>query len=237
MWQISILTLFPEIYPGPLAYSVIGKAFKVGIWKINVYNLRDFAKGKHRTVDDTSYGGGSGLIIRADVLGDAIDACFLPNKMPIYCLSPRGRPFNQKVAREIVSDYPRGVNIICGRYEGIDERLFKEYNIAEISMGDYIVSSGDVALFSFVDCCIRLLPGVLDKKDALIEESFGEGNFTNLLEYPHFTKPTKWRSHEVPEVLISGNHQEIEKWRLEQAEDKTKKARPDLWDQYLKERL
>ncbi len=234
MWKVSILTLFPEAYPGPLYFSIIGNALRNKIWDIQVYNIRDFSKDKHKIIDDTTYGGGAGLVIKPDVLGDAIDSCFIANKNPIYYLTPRGRVFNQKIAKEIITNYPTGINIICGRYEGIDERIFNEYNIAEISMGDYVVSSGDVALFPLIDCCIRLLPGVLDKSEALENESFGAGKFENLLEYPHFTKPVNWRGHQVPNVLLSGNHQEIEKWRLKQAESKTENARSDLWNQYIK---
>ncbi|KIE05673.1 tRNA (guanine-N(1)-)-methyltransferase [Candidatus Jidaibacter acanthamoeba] len=234
VWKVSILTLFPGIYPGALNSSIIGNALEAGIWGLDVYNIRDFAHDKHKTVDDTTYGGGAGLVIKPDIMGAAIDSCFISNNKPIYYLTPRGKVFNQKIAKEIISEHSSGINIICGRYEGIDERIFTEYNIAEISMGDYVVSSGDIALFPLIDCCVRLLPGVLEKSEALDNESFGAGKFENLLEYPHFTKPSNWRGHEVPDVLLSGNHQEIEKWRLKQAEIKTKNARSDLWNQYIK---
>jgi tRNA (guanine37-N1)-methyltransferase len=228
MWQIKVLTLFPELYPGPLGTSVIGNALKGKRWNLDVYNLRDYADDKHQTVDDTPYGGGGGMVLKAPVLAKAIEAQF-QNGCPIYYLSPRGKVFNQKVAQELVSH--SGANFICGRFEGVDERIFLEYPIVELSLGDFVLSCGDVAVYSVLDACVRLIPGVLDAKNALKEESFGSAaGYDSLLEYPHYTKPSVWRGHEVPEVLRGGNHAHINLWRLQQAVEKTKSVRPDLLD-------
>lgn len=227
MWQVNILTLFPEIFPGPLSLSVTGNAITSGLWQLNTHQIRDFASDKHKTVDDYPYGGGSGMVMKADVLADAIDAVFVPNKLPIYYLSPRGIPFTQDVARSLSKS--DGINLLCGRFEGIDERLFLEYNIIELSLGDFVLSSGDVAAIPIIDACVRLIPGVLEEKGALEEESFGDSEqYRNLLEYPHYTRPAQWRGHSVPDVLVSGHHKNIEKWRLEQAKLKTEIVRPDL---------
>ncbi len=233
MWHVNILTLFPEIFPGPLGFSVTGIALRKKIWQLYAFQIRDFAKDRHKTVDDATFGGGAGMVMRADVLGAAIDDKFIPNGNPIIYLSPRGRRFSQKVAKEISSF--TGINILCGRFEGVDERLFIEYKIQEISLGDFVLSSGDVATIPMLDACVRLLPGVLDEKEALIEESFGMSKeYENLLEYPHYTRPFEWRGHKVPEILISGHHENVKKWRLEQARLKTKIVRPDLLDQCSK---
>lgn len=227
MWQVKILTLFPEIYPGQLGLSVVGNALKNGAWSLEVANIRDYAKDKHKTVDDYPYGGGAGMVMLADVLADAIEAEFIPNGNPIYYLSPRGEVFKQPVAKEMSE--LKGVNIICGRFEGIDERIFLEYSITELSLGDFVLSSGDMAAYPILDACIRLLPGVLEDSSAIAEESFGlDPKYANLLEYPHYTKPAVWRGHEVPEVLRSGHHAQINKWRLEKAIEKTTVVRPDL---------
>lgn len=233
MWKVNIATFFPEIFPGPLALSVTGKALKEGKWSVNPIQIRDYAKDKHKTVDDTPYGGGYGMVMKPDVLADLIDDQFIPNGAPIYYLSPRGTPFNQKVAKEL-AELP-ALNLICGRFEGVDERALIEYKVSELSLGDFVLSAGDLAALPILDSCIRLLPGVLDSEEALSEESFGiGGQYSKLLEYPHYTKPFSWRGHDVPEILRSGNHAEVSKWRLKQAEEKTKIARPDLWDQYNK---
>ncbi len=231
-WLVNILTLFPEIFPGPLSLSITGNALKDGLWALKANNIRDYAFDKYGTVDDPPYGGGNGMVMRADVLGHAIDKCF-KKEVPIYYFSPRGKVFDQEVARDIVQN-PE-INLLCGRFEGVDERLFIEYKITQISIGDYVVSSGDVAAIPFLDACIRLLPSVLDDGAALKEESFGDDErYRKLLEYPHYTRPPEWRGHTVPEVLTSGHHAEIDKWRLNQARNITKIARPDLWDQYNK---
>ena len=229
MWRVNLLTLFPEIFPGPLGLSIAGNALRNNIWNLNVAQIKDYAPDKHQTVDDTPYGGGGGMVMRADVLGSAIEAQFLPNNYPIIYLSPRGKVFNQQMATELIST--PGINILCGRFEGVDERLFIEYKIREISLGDFVLSSGDVAAIPILDACIRLLPGVLDEEDALQEESFGKSReYENLLEYPHYTRPQEWRGHQVPEILLSGHHAKIKMWRLEQAKLKTKVVRPDLLD-------
>lgn len=229
MWQVNLLTLFPEIFPGSLGLSIAGNALKDGIWDLKVAQIRDYAPDKHQTVDDTPYGGGGGMVMRPDVLSSAIDTNFVPNGNPIIYLSPRGKVFNQTLANELVS-YP-GINILCGRFEGVDERLFLEYKIQEISLGDFVLSSGDAAAIPILDACIRLLPNVLDEEVALQEESFGNSEeYKNLLEYPHYTRPQEWRGHQVPEVLLSGHHAKIKMWRLEQAKLKTKIVRPDLLD-------
>lgn len=232
MWQIKVLTLAPEIYPGSLGTSVVGSGLKNKIWSLEVKNIRDYAGDRHKTVDSPPYGGGSGMLGRADVIGAAIDDFFLDNQNPILYPSPRGKLFTQTLANKLANNYS-GLNILCGRFEGVDERVLLEYNAIEISIGDYVLSSGDVAAFPIIDCCVRLLPGVLSKEDSLEEESLAvSGRYKNLLEYPHYTKPRVWKNRKVPEVLLSGNHQEIEKWRFEQAKEKTKIVRPDLWDQF-----
>jgi tRNA (guanine37-N1)-methyltransferase len=229
MWDVNVLTLFPEIFPGPLGLSITGNALDKGIWSLKAHQIRDYAKDKHKTVDDAAYGGGTGLLLKPDVLADALDHCFIPNANPIIYLSPRGQVFNQEIARELANN--KGINLLCGRYEGVDERIFLEYNIREISIGDYVLSCGDIAALPLLDACIRLLDGVLDEGDALAEESFGsKDGYKHLLEYPHYTRPYEWRGHKVPDILLSGHHLNIEKWRLEQAKNKTRIVRPDLWD-------
>ena len=232
MWRVNVLTLFPEIYPGPMKYSIHGKSSKAKLWNINVKNIRDFAFDKYKSVDSPPYGGGGGMILRADVLGEAIENFFLPNRLPIIYMSPKGRLFNQKMAKDFIQSAD-GINILCGRFEGIDERVIKEYKISEVSIGDYVLSSGDIASLVFMDCCLRLLPGYLGNEKSLEEESFGDGYYKSLLEYPHYTKPVMWKSNEVPKVLISGNHSRISEWRLNKAKEETKNKRPDLWNKYL----
>ncbi len=233
-WQAEILTLFPEIFPGPLALSVVGKALDEGIWSLRAHDIRNFAQDKHRTVDDTPYGGGGGMVLKADVIADAIDGTFMQNQHnPIIYLSPRGELLNQRMAYDLVNMHV-GINIICGRFEGLDERVLQEYKVRQVSVGDYVLSSGDIAAFVLLDACARLVPGVLGGQSSLLEESFGVGTaYSRLLEYPHYTKPALWRDKEVPEVLLSGNHQAIAAWRLAQAKEQTRQTRPDLWDQYL----
>jgi len=234
MWKVNILTLFPEAYPGILGLSVLGKALINQKWGMEVSNIRDFATDKHKTVDDIPFGGGGGMVMRPDVLATAVDARFIDNKLPLVYLSPRGERFTQKLAQQF-SEQP-GVNILCGRFEGIDERVLNEYDFRSISVGDYVLSSGDVAAMVFIDACIRLLPGVLGAKRSLEEESFSFDPEGLLLEYPHYTKPANWRGKKVPEVLRSGNHKKINAWRKHQAEEITKQVRPDLWDQYMRKK-
>ena len=209
--------------------SVVGNALKEGLWSVKAANIRDYALDKHHTVDDSPYGGGGGMVMKVDVLAAAIEAEFVPNGNPIYYLSPRGKVFKQATATELTSY--AGINLLCGRFEGIDERIFLEYSITELSLGDFVLSSGDMAAYPILDACVRLIPGVLDEKSALAEESFGlSQTYQNLLEYPHYTKPAVWREHEVPGVLRSGNHERINKWRIEQATQKTRDVRPELLD-------
>jgi len=231
-WRVNILTLFPEIFPGPLSYSITGNALKNRAVELVTHQIRDYAFDNYKTVDDSPYGGGNGMVMRADVLGNAMDKCFnLDN--PIYYLSPKGEKFSQKLAVNTIS-HPE-INILCGRFEGVDERLFLEYKISQISIGDFVLTSGDIAAIPFLDACIRMLPNVLEDGQALQEESFGlDEKYCNLLEYPHYTRPQEWRGHEVPEILTSGHHAKINSWRLKEAQNLTKIARPDIWDLYNK---
>jgi len=226
--HVTILTLFPEMFPGPLQYSLAGQALKNNIWSLDLVNLRDFGLAKHKNVDDEPYGGGNGLIMRADVLGPAVEYALQkkPNSK-IYYPSPRGKRLNQVVARDIIKDSE--IIIICGRFEGIDERIIDEYNVLEISVGDYILSGGEIAALAILDSSVRLLQGVLANQDSLLTESFEpNGEFSGLLEGPLYTRPSEWRGRKVPEVLISGNHKTIKDWQREQSLLITKARRPDL---------
>lgn len=232
-WFVTILTLFPSLFPGPLGDSVLGKALKKNLWQLKAHNIRDFASNKHRTVDDTPYGGGYGMILRPDVLSNAIEQTF-DMAQPIIYLSPRGSIFNQDTARKLVKDH-KGINIICGRFEGIDERVIESFPIQEISIGDYILSSGDLAAYVLIDACVRNISCVLPSHEVLEEESLGDSKeYRYLLEYPQYTKPASFRGLSVPDVLLSGNHKKIEKWRLSQAKSKTQAVREDLWQKYTK---
>lgn len=242
----TILTIFPEMFPGSLQYSLAGQALQKNIWSYEVINIRDFGLTKHKNVDDEPYGGGSGLIMRADVLGAALDHALLANPgSRIFYPSPRGQVLTQKFAREIIkaeiieteilasaiSDKAINNNIIilCGRFEGIDERIIEEYNITEISIGDYILSGGEVAALTILDCLIRLLPNVLVNNATLQSESFEEqGEFAGLLECPLYTRPAKWRERQVPDILLSGHHKMIQNWKIQQSVAITKQRRPDL---------
>lgn len=223
-WKVNILTLYPEIYPGYLSYSLLGKALEKKIWELNIYNLRDFGEGKHKTVDDRPFGGGAGMIIKPDILGNAIDETLIKNhdRQSLVYLSPKGKPFKQIDAKRFSQS--AGVSILCGHFEGIDQRILDTYEIEEISMGDYILSGGEVASFAFLDSILRLLPGVLGNEVSVEDESFSN----DLLEYPQYTKPQEYKNIKVPDVLLSGNHEEIEKWRKEKSIEITKKNRPDL---------
>lgn len=230
-WNVNVLTLFPELFPGPLGVSVVGRALKAKRWNLNVRSIFDYAYDKHKTVDDTPFGGGAGMVARPDVLGEAIELFFVPNGYPILHLSPGGKKFDQHMAKEL--SLLCGMNILCSRFEGIDERVISEYNILELSIGDYVISAGDIAAFVIIDACVRLLHEVIDCNGALDEESFGIGKYEHLLEYPHYTKPRIWKGIAVPDVLLSGNHAKIAKWRLEQAEQKTAHRREDLWKKHI----
>lgn len=225
-WKATVLTLFPEMFPGPLGVSLAGKALEDKRWALNTVNIRDFGEGKHRTVDDTPAGGGPGMVIRADIAANAIDS-ITPNGPLIY-LTPRGKPLTQARAKALSVE--PGVTLLCGRFEGLDQRVIEARNIEEISIGDYVLSGGEIAAMVLLDSVVRLLPGVIGTDASLSEESFESG----LLEYPHYTRPREWEGHNIPDVLLSGDHGAIEKWRREQAEKATKQRRPDLWEKSRK---
>ncbi|MGH6833810.1 MAG: tRNA (guanosine(37)-N1)-methyltransferase TrmD [Methyloceanibacter sp.] len=231
-WRATVLTIFPEMFPGPLGLSLAGKALAEGKWALSTIDIRDFAADKHRSVDDTPAGGGGGMVMRADIAAAAIDTARAgaePGTSVIY-LSPRGYPFMQEQARELASG--PGVILLCGRFEGIDERVLQARNVEEISIGDYVLSGGELAAQVVIDAVVRLLPGVAGNESSLAEESFAAG----LLEYPHYTRPREWEGRAIPEVLLSGDHEKIAEWRREQAEKLTKQRRPDLWGKHGKHR-
>ena len=229
VWKAKIITLFPQAFPGLLGESVLGKALHDGLWGLDTIDLRTFGHGRHRNVDDTPAGGGAGMVLRADVVAHALDeaAYATPNdraKWPIVYLSPRGKPFDQATARRWST--MQGLTLLCGRFEGVDERVLHEYDIEEVSLGDFVMTGGEIAAQAMIDATVRLLPGVLGNAESAIDESFS----TNLLEHPQYTKPATWRGHAIPPVLLSGNHAEIDRWRKEQAQELTKTRRPDLLD-------
>ena len=226
MLEVKIFTLYPEIFPGPLNIGIYKKAKDNKIWDLKVIDIRDYSKDKHGTVDDTPFGGGSGMLLRPDVVASALDENTQKGEKIIY-LSPKGKQFDQKKARTL-SKLNR-VNILCGHFEGIDQRLLETRNIEEYSLGDFILSGGETASFVFIDALVRLLPGVLGNKDSIKEESFEN----DLLEHPQYTKPKEWEGKSPPEVLFSGDHDKIKGWRLTQSEAITRRQRPDLWKKYL----
>ena len=229
-WRATVLTIFPEMFPGPLGLSLAGKALAEGKWDLATVDIRNFAGDKHRSVDDTPAGGGAGMVIRADIAAAAIDAAraAMPQGAPTIYLSPRGYPFMQEQARELAEG--PGVILLCGRFEGIDERVLQARNVEEISIGDYVLSGGELAAQVVIDAVVRLLPGVAGNESSLAEESFAAG----LLEYPHYTRPREWEGRAVPDILLSGDHKRIAEWRREQAEKITKQRRPDLWGKHGK---
>ena len=227
MWEAKVFTLYPEIFPGSLSKGLYGKALEEKIWNLKVINIRDSAEDKHKTVDDKPFGGGSGMLLKPDVLAKSIDKNINENEK-IFYLSPRGKIFNQKTARQISKE--KGINLICGHFEGVDERILNTRNIEEISIGDYVLSGGETAAFVVIDSVLRLLPGVIGNDMSKDEESFENG----LLEYPQFTKPQIWEEKTVPDVLLSGDHAKIKDWRLSQSEAITRVRRPDLWQKYKK---
>lgn len=227
MFNVTILTIFPEMFPGFLNYSLAGKALERKIWDLEVVNICSFAKDKHSTVDDVPYGGGAGMIMRPDVTGDAIDSVLSAHRGTKFIyMTPSGTKFNQSVAKELI-EFPH-ITILCGRFEGIDQRVVDEYTPYELSIGDYVLSGGEPAAMVVLDACVRLLPGVVSNSDSIAEESFSYGG--GMLEYPQYTKPKQWREHEVPEVLLSGNHKKISDWRRKQSQALTKRRRPELLD-------
>ncbi len=227
MWQAQVFTLYPEVFPGPLSKGLYGKALSKKLWNLNIVNIRDAAEDKHKTVDDTPYGGGSGMLLKADVLAKSLDQNKTEGEKVIY-LSPKGKKFDQNYAQELSNE--KSVSFICGHFEGVDERVLSTRNIEEISIGDYILSGGETAAFVVIDSILRLLPGVLGNENSRLDESFENG----LLEYPQYTKPQIWEEKAVPEVLLSGDHSKIKDWRLSQSEAITRVRRPDLWQKYKK---
>jgi tRNA (guanine37-N1)-methyltransferase len=223
-WRAAVLTIFPEMFPGPLGLSLAGKALTQGTWELSAIDIRDVAQDKHRSVDDTPAGGGAGMVMRADIAARAIDAAraLMPTGTPTLYLSPRGTPLTQARARELAQG--PGAILLCGRFEGVDERVLEARNVEEVSIGDYVLSGGELAAMVLIDTVVRLLPGVAGNEVSLAEESFAGG----LLEYPHYTRPREWEGRAIPEVLLSGDHEKIAKWRREQAEAITRARRPDL---------
>jgi tRNA (guanine37-N1)-methyltransferase len=222
-WRATILTLFPEIFPGPLGASLVGEALQRGLWSLETKQIRDHGLGRHRAVDDTPAGGGPGMVMRADVLGAALDAAVAAgDPRPLLLMSPRGAPFTQAAARELAKR--PGVVIVCGRFEGIDERVIEGRQLREVSIGDFVLAGGEVAAMALIEACVRLLPGVMGAEASGREESFEDG----LLEYPHYTRPREWEGRAIPDVLLSGDHARIAAWRRAEAERLTRERRPDL---------
>ncbi len=228
-WTAKVITLFPQAFPGVLGLSLTGKALDAGLWALETLDLRVFGAGRHRNVDDTPAGGGAGMVLRADVLGRAIEVAQtgVPTEgWPLIALSPRGRPFDQAMARRLAAG--AGVTLICGRFEGIDQRVLDHYGIAEVSLGDFVLTGGEIAAQALIDATVRLIPRVLGNQASTEEESFARG----LLEFPQYTKPAVWKGHAIPDILLSGHHGQIASWRQAEAERLTKERRPDLWRAY-----
>jgi tRNA (guanine37-N1)-methyltransferase len=226
MWRASILTILPDVFPGPLGASLAGKALAANAWSLDVTDIRSFATDRHRSVDDTPAGGGPGMVMKADVLGRAVDAVAADDR-PRLLLSPRGTPLTQPRAEALAAG--PGVVLICGRFEGVDERVIAARGLEEVSVGDYVLSGGELAAMVLIDACVRLLPGVMGAAQSSAEESFTDG----LLEYPHYTRPQLWEGRPIPEVLLSGDHGKIAAWRRSEAERLTQARRPDLWAAFL----
>ena len=227
MWKVRVFTLYPEMFPGPLGFGLYKKASDKNLWSLEVVNIREYAKDKHKTVDDTPFGGGSGMLLKPDILARSIDENIKKNEK-IFYLSPKGKKFDQNIAKELSKE--KSVNLICGHFEGVDERILSTRNIQEISIGDFILSGGETAAYIIIDSVLRLLPGVLGNEKSKNDESFEKG----LLEYPQYTKPQIWEKKSVPNVLLSGDHAKIKDWRLAQSEAITRDRRPDLWQKYKK---
>lgn len=227
-WRAIVLTLFPEMFPGPLGLSLAGRALETGLWSLDARDIRAFAADRHRTVDDAPFGGGVGMVMRPDVVDAALEAASAAAPgLPAICLTPRGAPLTQARVRALAAG--PGAVVLCGRFEGIDQRVIDRRGVEELSLGDFVLSGGEPAAIALIDACVRLLPGVIGDAGALAEESFERG----LLEYPHFTRPAEWRGLKVPEVLLSGHHEKIQAWRLAEAERTTRERRPDLWSRYV----
>jgi len=225
MWHATVLTLFPEMFPGPLAASLAGKALEKKLWALDAVDIRAHALDKHRTADDTPAGGGPGMVLKADVVARAIDAAGNDGR-PRLLMSPRGAPLTQARAADLAAG--PGAIVVCGRFEGVDERVIEARGLVEISLGDFVLSGGEIAALALLDACVRLLPGVMGKETSVAEESFAEG----LLEYPHYTRPQVWEDRAIPDVLLSGDHGKIAAWRRAEAERLTRERRPDLWARY-----
>lgn len=222
-WAASVLTIFPEMFPGPLAVSLAGRALEAGLWSLETLDIREFGIGRHRTVDDTPAGGGPGMVMRADVVGAALDRAIAgAPELPRILLSPRGRPLSQSLLRELAEG--PGAHLVCGRFEGVDERVIEAKGLDEVSIGDYVLAGGELAALVLLDGVVRLLPGVVGAEASLSQESFEQGG----LEYPHYTRPRSWEGREIPDVLLSGDHGKIAEWRRREAERVTKERRPDL---------
>ena len=228
MFQVKIFTLYPDFFPGILSKGIYGRAIEKSLWNLDVINIRDYAKDKHKTVDDTPYGGGEGMVLKPDVVAKALDQNIKKNEKIIY-LTPKGKTFDQNKAKKFLNE--KKINILCGHFEGIDQRVIESRGIEEISIGDYILSGGETAAYVILDSILRLVPGVLGNENSYKDESFENG----LLEYPQYTKPQIWEKTPVPEVLLSGDHSKIKDWRLSQSEAITRDRRPDLWQKYKKD--
>ena len=229
MWKARVFTLYPELFPGPLGSGLYKKALEKKLWSLEVVNIRDYALDKHKTVDDTPFGGGSGMLMRADVIANSLDKNISNKNEPIIYLSPKGKKFDQIYAKKTLN---KNINIICGHFEGVDERLLETRNIEEVSVGDFVLSGGEIGALVVIDTIVRLIPGVLGNSNSLTDETFER----NLLEYPQYTKPQKWEKKDVPEILLTGDHGKIKSWRLSQSEDITRRRRADLWKKYKKEK-
>jgi tRNA (guanine37-N1)-methyltransferase len=234
-WRAKIITLFPDAFPGVLGLSLIGKAHDMGLWALECLDLRTFGQGRHRDVDDTPAGGGAGMVLRADVLELALNAAAVGTprdvtRWPVIYLSPRGKPMNQAMARRFAA--ADGVTLLCGRFEGVDQRVLDHFDIEEVSLGDFVMTGGEIAAQALIDATVRLLPNVLGNANSTVEESFSDG----LLEHPQYTRPALWNGRAIPDVLTSGNHAEVAKWRRAQAEEITKQRRPDLWAAWMRKK-
>jgi tRNA (guanine37-N1)-methyltransferase len=225
-WRATVLTLFPEMFPGPLGVSLAGKALATGVWQLEARDIRDSATDRHRSVDDTPAGGGPGMVLRADVLAAAIDAAEFASDRPRLLMSPRGRPLTQSRVRQLAAG--PGPLIVCGRFEGIDQRVIEARQLEEVSVGDYVLSGGEIAAMALIDACVRLLPGVMGSAESASEESFSD----SLLEYPQYTRPQAFEGRQIPEILTSGDHAKVAAWRRAEAEALTQARRPDLWGAY-----